>query len=148
MGKALAGRKLAGRLERGAVANASLLTVAEYLRAVRAGFGDLKDALDRYTSLPIPEPVRRLAEAAPLPRVVTGSRALVCVPGDTERREPRSRAPNPDQELEVLRVRRRVATVAGLVPLLAGAGVQAVGAEHLAFGASEYRRVAALRAAT
>ena len=42
MGKTLAGKKLAGRLERGAVENASLLTVAEYLRAVRAGFGDLK----------------------------------------------------------------------------------------------------------
>jgi transcriptional regulator with XRE-family HTH domain len=107
MGKSRAGNMPAGRLERGAVENASLLTVAEYLRAVRAGFGDLKDVLDRYTSLPIPGPARKLAEAAPLPRIVSGSRALVCVPGAAERRELGSRTPSPDQELQVLRVRRR-----------------------------------------
>ena len=107
MGKSRAGNMPAGRLERGGAENASLLTVAEYLRAVRAGFGDLKDLLDRYTSLPIPEPARKLAEAAPLPRIVSGSRALVCVPGAAERRELGSRTPSPDQELQVLRVRRR-----------------------------------------
>ena len=107
MGKSRARRMPAGRLERGGAENASLLTVAEYLRAVRAGFGDLKDVLGRYTSLPIPEPARRLAEAAPLPRAVTGSRAPVCLPGGDEKREPGSRTPSPDQELEVLRVRRK-----------------------------------------
>jgi len=107
MGKAQAGKRLAGRLERGAVENAGLFTVAEYLRAVRAGFGDLKDVLDRYTSLPIPEPARRLAEAAPLPRVVTGSRALMCVPGDTEKRELRFRNPKEEPDIQTLRVRRR-----------------------------------------
>jgi len=107
MGKALAGRKLAGRLERGAVANASLLTVAEYLRAVRAGFGDLKDVLDRYTSLPIPKPARKRAEAAPLPRLQTGSRALVWVPGDSAKRQLRCRNPREGPDVETLRIRRR-----------------------------------------
>jgi transcriptional regulator with XRE-family HTH domain len=107
MGKSRARKMPAGRLERGGVQSASLLTVAEYLRAVRAGFGDLKDVLDRYTSLPIPEPVRKLAEAAPLPRASAGSRALVCVPGDAERRELRSRTPKQEPDLQMLRVRRR-----------------------------------------
>jgi len=123
MGKTQAGKRLARRLERGAVENAGLLTVAEYLRAVRAGFGDLKDVLDRYTSLPIPEPARKLAEAAPLPRLRTGARTWES--GDSPRgTRPRSDARNasrmcprradarysprfPDKELAVLRMRRR-----------------------------------------
>jgi hypothetical protein len=119
MGKSRAGKMPAGRLERGAVENASLLTVAEYLRAVRAGFGDLKDALDRYTSLPIPEPVRRLAEAAPPPRVQTGARTWEngdspseradarYSPRFPERREPGSRTPKEEPDIQMLRVRRR-----------------------------------------
>jgi len=107
MGKSRAGERLARRLEHGGMESASLLTVVEYLRAVRAGFGDLKDVLDGYTSLPIPEPARKLAGAAPLPRVQTGSRALVWVAEGSEKRERCFRTPSPDQELEVLRVRRR-----------------------------------------
>jgi hypothetical protein len=119
MGKSRAGNMPAGRLERGGVQSASLLTVAEYLRAVRAGFGDLKDVLDPYTSLPLPKPARKLAEAAPLPCVQTGgwtwengdspseradARYSPRFPG---RRELGSRTPSPDEVLEVLRVRRR-----------------------------------------
>jgi hypothetical protein len=37
MGKSRAGKMPAGRLEHGGVQSASVLTVAEYLRAVRAG---------------------------------------------------------------------------------------------------------------
>ncbi len=107
MGKSRAGERLARRLGHGGMESASLLTVVEYLRAVRAGFGDLKDVLGCYTSLPIPEPARKLAEAAPLPRIVSGSRALVCVPGGAEKRELCSRTSSPDEELQVLRVRRR-----------------------------------------
>ena len=119
MGRSRAGKRLAGRLERSGINSAGLLTVAEYLRAVRAGFGDLKDALDRYTSLPIPEPVRKLADAAPLPRLQTSARTWEngdspsersdarYSPRFPEKRELRSRTPNPAQELEVLRVRRR-----------------------------------------
>lgn len=107
MGKSRAGNMPAGRLERGGVQSASLLTVAEYLRAVRAGFGDLKDVLSRYTSLPIPKPARKLAEAAPLPRLQTGSRALVCVPGVQEKRELRSRNPKEEPDVQTLRIRRR-----------------------------------------
>ena len=111
MGKSRAGKMPAGRLERGAVQSASLLTVAEYLRAVRAGFGDLKDVLDRYTSLPIPEPVQKLVEAASLPRLSSGGPNLECVQRRAaafqEKRELRSRTPDTDHELEVLRVRRR-----------------------------------------
>jgi len=111
MGKSRAGKMPAGRLERGGVQSASLLTVAEYLRAVRAGFGDLKDVLDRYTSLPILEPARKLAEAAPLPRLSSGGLNLECVQRRAaafqEKRELRSRTPDTDHELEVLRVRRR-----------------------------------------
>jgi transcriptional regulator with XRE-family HTH domain len=119
MGRSRAGNMPAGRLERGGVQSASLLTVAEYLRAVRAGFSDLKDVLDRYTSLPIPEPVQKLAEAAPPPRLTASART--CENGDSpsersdarysprfpERRELRSRNPKQEPDLEVLRVRRR-----------------------------------------
>jgi hypothetical protein len=111
MGKSRARKMPAGRLERGGVQSAGLLTVAEYLRAVRAGFGDLKDVLDRYTSLPIPEPVRKRAEAAPLPRVSSGGPNLECVQRRAaafpEKRELCSRTPNEDMELQILRVRRR-----------------------------------------
>jgi len=119
MGKSRAGERSARRLERGAVQNASLLTVAEYLRAARAGFADLKDVLDRYTLLPIPEPQRKRAEAAPLPRVLSGARTLEngdspsersnarYSPRFPEKREPCSRTPKQEPDLEVLRVRRR-----------------------------------------
>ena len=107
MGKSRTGRKVVGELERRGLESACLLTVAEYLRAVRAGFADLKDVLDRYTSLPIPQPVRKRAEAAPLPRLVTGSRALVLVPGGEEKRELRSRTPKQEPDIQVLRTRRR-----------------------------------------
>jgi len=123
MGKSRAGERLARRLEHGGMESASLLTVAGYLRAVRAGFGDLKDVLDRYTSLPISEPARKLAEAAPLPRVLTSARTWEN--GDSPKwTRPRSDARNasrmcprradarysprfPDKELRVLRMRRR-----------------------------------------
>lgn len=115
MGKSGNGRRGVGKLERGAVANTSLLTVVEYLRAVRAGFADLKDVLDPYTSLPIPEPARKLAEAAPLPRVQnrengdspserSDARYSPRFPG---KRELRSRTPEPEEDLAVLRLRRR-----------------------------------------
>ena len=111
MGKSRAGKMPAGRLERGGVQSASLLTVAEYLRAVRAGFGDLKDVLDRYTSLPIPEPARKLAEAAPLPRLSSGGPNLECVQGRAaafpEKRELCSRNPKEKPDIQTLRVRRR-----------------------------------------
>jgi hypothetical protein len=111
MGKSRAKKMPAGRLERGGVQSASLLTVAEYLRAVRAGFGDLKDVLDCYTSLPIPERVQKLAEAAPLPRVSSGGPNLECVQRGAaafpEKRELCSRTPSEDTELQILRVRRR-----------------------------------------
>ena len=107
MGKSRAGKKAARRLEHGSVKGASLLTVAEYLRAVRAGFRDLKDVLDRYTSLPIPVPQRRLAEAAPLPRLIAGSRALVRVSAGDGDRQPHNRTPDRQEELRVLRIRRR-----------------------------------------
>jgi transcriptional regulator with XRE-family HTH domain len=123
MGKSRAGVRLARRLERGAIDSASLATLVEYLRAVRAGFGDLKEVLDRYTSLPIPEPVRKRAEAAPPPRLQTSVRTWGN--GDSPKgTRPRSDAGNasrmcprradarysprfPDEELAVLRVRRR-----------------------------------------
>jgi transcriptional regulator with XRE-family HTH domain len=107
MGKSRARKMPAGRLERGGVENASLLTVAEYLRAVRAGFGDLKGVLDRYTSLPIPEPVRKLAEVAPLPRLQVRGRALVNRPDRSYGTYSEPRAPNPEEELRVLRIRQR-----------------------------------------
>ena len=111
MGKSRAGKMPAGRLERGGVESASLLTVAEYLRAVRAGFGDLKDVLGRYTSLPIPAPARKLAEEAPPPRVPSGGPNLECVQRRAaafpEKRELCSRTPNEDTELQILRVRRK-----------------------------------------
>jgi len=111
MGRERSGKRLVSRLEHGAVANASLCSVAEYLRAVRAGFGSLKDALDRYTSVPIPRPVRRLAEAAPPPRLPAGSQALECAQngagGLPEKRELRSRTPKQEPDIETERVRRR-----------------------------------------
>jgi hypothetical protein len=107
MGKSRAGKRVARRLEHGSVEGASLLTVAEYLRAVRAGFRDLKDVLDCYASLPIPEPQRKLAEDAPLPRVQTGSRALALLAGGAGKRELRSHTPDKVHELEVQRIRRR-----------------------------------------
>jgi hypothetical protein len=115
--------------------SACLLTVAEYLRAVRAGFPDLKDVLDGYTSLPIPAPQRKLAEAAPLPRLTASARTCEngdsqegtrprsdamnasrmcprradarCSPRFQERRIERTRAPDREEELRVLRIRRR-----------------------------------------
>jgi hypothetical protein len=111
MGKSRAGKMPAGRLERGGVRSASLLAVGEYLRAVRAGFGDLKDVLDRYTSLPIPEPVRKRAEAAPRPRVSSGGPNLECgqrrAAAFQEERELVSRSPKQEADLQTLRVRRR-----------------------------------------
>jgi hypothetical protein len=107
MGKSRTGRKVVGELERRGLESACLLTVAEYLRAARAGFGDLKEILDRYTSLPIPVRLRKQAEAAPLPRLVTGSRALVPLSAGGESPEPRSRTPSREEELRVLRIRRR-----------------------------------------
>jgi len=107
MGKSGAGERLVRRLERGGVRSASLLTVTEYLRAVRSGFRDLKDVLDRYTSNPIPEPQRKRAEAAPLPRVQTGSvRTWDTIP-IPRRNWVMSRVTGPEEELAVLRVRRR-----------------------------------------
>ncbi len=111
MGRERSGKRFVSRLEHGAVANASLCSMAEYLRAVRAGFSDLKDALDRYTSLPIPQPARKLAEAAPPPRLQSGSRALECVQRRAaalpEKRELRSRIPKLPPDLETLRAQRR-----------------------------------------
>jgi len=107
MGRERSGRRQVRRLERGAVANTSLCSVAEYLRAVRAGFGGLKDALDRYTSVPIPEPVRRLAEIASPPRPQAGHRALALLPGASRRAMvPWSQA---DEQIvrETVRVQRR-----------------------------------------
>jgi len=107
MGRTRAGKRLVGRLERGGVASASLLTVAEYLRAVRARFRDLKDVLDRYTSLAIPEPRRKRAEAAPLPRVGTGGPWTWNTMPIPRRNWVVSRVPKPDEELAALRLRRR-----------------------------------------
>lgn len=119
MGRERSGKRFVSRLEHGAVANASLCSVVEYLRAVRAGFGDLKDVLDRYTSLPIPQPARKLAEAAPPPRTQAGSAALECVqrraaalPEKRELRPPAvtragSRIPRLPPDLETVRVQRR-----------------------------------------
>ncbi len=47
-----AGHSLVGRLERGRVRRPTLGVVADYLRACRAGFNDVVDILDRYTSRP------------------------------------------------------------------------------------------------
>lgn len=107
MGEARAGQRLVGRLERGGVGSASLVTLVEYLRAVRAGFHDLKDVIDRYTSLPIPEPARKRAEAAPLPRVQTCGRALVNRTDRSYRTHSEARTPNREEERRVLRLRRR-----------------------------------------
>lgn len=111
MGKSRGGERLVRRLERGGIGTASLLSVVEYLRAVRAGFFDLKDVLDRYASLPIPEPARKRAEEAPPPRVSSGGPNLECVQRRAaalpEKRELRSRTPNREEELSVLRLRRR-----------------------------------------
>ncbi|MBN2464725.1 helix-turn-helix transcriptional regulator [candidate division WOR-3 bacterium] len=111
MGKSRTGRKVVGELERGGLDGACLLTVADYLRAVRAGFGDLKEVLDRYTALPIPVPVRKRAEEAPLPRVSSGGPNLECVQRRAaafqEKREPCSRTPKQEPDLQVLRLRRR-----------------------------------------
>ncbi len=41
-----------GDIEKGRVPNLGIGTVADYLRACQASFDDLKDILDRYTSLP------------------------------------------------------------------------------------------------
>ena len=107
MGRDRSGIVLVSRIERGAIANASLNSVAEYLRAVRAGFGDLKDALDRYTSLPIPPPARKLAAAAPPPRKRADSLALALPPGAN--RAALAFDPRQQQQLDIetLRVRRR-----------------------------------------
>jgi transcriptional regulator with XRE-family HTH domain len=107
MGRDRSGKVLVCRLERGAIANASLSSVAEYLRAVRAGFGDLKDVLDRYTSVPIPPPVRKLAAAAPPPRKPATSVTLALPPGACRTAlafDPRQQK---QLEVETLRVRRR-----------------------------------------
>jgi len=115
MGKLKTGRKVVGELEQRGLESACLLTLAEYLRAVRAGFSDLKDVLDRYTALPIPEPARKRAEAAPGPRVRTWENGdspseredARYSPRFGEKRELRSRTPSREQELLTLRVRRR-----------------------------------------
>jgi hypothetical protein len=107
MGKSRVGRRGVGRLERRGVENASVVSVAEYLRAVRAGFGDLKDVVDRYTSLPIPGPVQKLAEAAPLPRVQAGGRAPEHRTNATHRTYSEPRTPNPEEDLQTLRIRRK-----------------------------------------
>jgi transcriptional regulator with XRE-family HTH domain len=107
MGKSRGGERFVRRLERGGTETASLLSVVEYLRAVRAGFFDLKDVLDRYTSLPIPVPVRKRAEEAPLPRLDRSSRALVIRPDGPHRTYSEPRTPNREEELCVLRIRRR-----------------------------------------
>ncbi len=119
MGKSRGGERLVRRLERGGIESASLVTLVEYLRAIRAGFGDLREVLDRYTSLPIPESVRKRAEAAPLPRVQSDARTWEngdspseradarYSPRFQEKRELRSRTPNREEELRVLRIRRR-----------------------------------------
>jgi transcriptional regulator with XRE-family HTH domain len=46
------GHRLVGMIERGKVPFPSLGFVADYLRACRAGFGDVLDILDSYTSKP------------------------------------------------------------------------------------------------
>lgn len=111
MGKPRSGKMPAGRLERGGVEGASLVTLVEYLRAIRAGFGDLKEVLDRYTSLSIPEPQRKLAEAAPLPRVSSGGSDLECAQRRAAalpaKREHCSRTPKQEPDLQTLRIRRR-----------------------------------------
>ena len=111
MGKSRGGERIVRRLERGGIRSASLVTLAEYLRAVRAGFGDMRDVLDRYAALPIPKPVQKLAEAAPPPRLSTGGPNLECVQRRAaafqEKRELRSRTPNQEADRQILRVRRR-----------------------------------------
>jgi transcriptional regulator with XRE-family HTH domain len=70
------GTRLVQRLEHGGAGKASLSSVVEYLRAVRAGFIRLKDLLDAYTSVPVSAPVRRAAKAAPKPRPSPDTLAL------------------------------------------------------------------------
>ena len=111
MGKPQAGERLARRLERGGLEGAGLASLVEYLRAIRAGFSDLREVLGRYTSLPISEPARKRAQAAPLPRLSSGGPNLECVQRRAaalpEKREHCSRTPNRDAELRALRLRRR-----------------------------------------
>jgi hypothetical protein len=111
MGRSRTGRKVVGEVERGGLESACLLTVTEYLRAVRAGFGDLKGVLDRYASLPIPAPARKRAEEAPAPRLSSGGPNLECVQRRAaayqEKREPCCRTPKQEPDPQVLRLRRR-----------------------------------------
>lgn len=119
MGRPKAGERLARRLERGGVEGASLATLVEYLRAIRAGFGDLKEVLDRYTSIPIPESQRKRAAEAPMPRAQMSARAWENGDSPPERsdarysprfpgkRQPFGGAPGRQEELRVLRIRRR-----------------------------------------
>jgi len=64
MARPVSGRRLVQRLERGGVGTATVGSVAEYLRAVQAGFGGLEDVLDSYVSVPIPAAVRQRAAVA------------------------------------------------------------------------------------
>ncbi len=107
MGRDRSGAVLVSRIEHGAIANASLSSLAEYVRAVRAGFGDLKDVLDRYTSLPIPPPVRKLAAAAPPPRKLASNVTLALPPGVRLTALPLDPRQHRQLEIETLRVRRR-----------------------------------------
>jgi hypothetical protein len=107
MARERSGRWLVAGLERGAVANASLSSLVEYLRAVRAGFGDLTDVLDRYTSLPVPEAVLKRAKAAPPPRKPTTVATLALPPGARLSALPLDSRQREQLEIETLRVRRR-----------------------------------------
>jgi hypothetical protein len=107
MGHERNGIMLVSRAEHGAVANASLCSVAEHLRAVRAGFGSLKDVLDRYTSVPIPRPALRRAKAAPPPRTQAGGRTLALPPGAGHRALALHSRQKEPPDLETVRVQRR-----------------------------------------
>jgi len=100
-------KSLVSRFEHGAVGNATLLSVADYLRAVRAGFRDVKPVLDRYTSVPIPEPMRHIAEAAPKPRARVTARIQQALTWTGNR--PALPGPVMDERSaeELMRIRRR-----------------------------------------
>ncbi len=107
MGRERSGQQLVSRFESIGFAKASLAWVVEYLRAVRTGFGSLKDALDRYTSKPIPRPAQKLAEATPLPRAWKGGRASALLPGTCRGGLALASGRNQESDLATVRAQRR-----------------------------------------
>ncbi len=100
-------KALVSRIEHGGIRSSTLLTVADYLRSVRAGFRDLKPVLDRYTSVPIPEPARKHAEAAPGPRTTASSRVAAALTWTGPQPSPPPAAVDERTALDLLRIRRR-----------------------------------------